>query len=397
MAVSAVQRAPWPERFAHSPVTLPLTFAMALLVLLIVGEAREALTNDFLVLYRGASLARDGRVGDIYNRPVLSHHQRELVPGSNANVNARPPWYQVAIAPLSILPYGAPAYATWIALQVGLLGLAWRWGARRFAAKAVNYACWYLPPMVGIAYGQDDVVLLVLLIAAYVMATRKRHFLSGLLLGAGLFKFHLFLLWPPLLIINKRWTMLLGLAASAVLETLISLWAVGPDGVMQYARFLYSTAAIINQAPVKMISLRGILANLRVDSPAVGFACVAICAALLVLLSFRIDTDQLFIRATVASVFLAPHVYMYSGTILLLPIWLLMFRGFNDRVRTVARWFVTPWAFLILWLAPPPWTIVGSLAVAALFAATLYARGAVKVGDAEICPGHHGLDGTEAL
>jgi hypothetical protein len=46
------------------------------------------------------------------------------------------------------------------------------------------------------------------LVVAYVLAEKKREFWSGLALGAGLFKFHLFFLWPLALASQKRWKML---------------------------------------------------------------------------------------------------------------------------------------------------------------------------------------------
>ena len=70
----------------------------------------------------------------------------------------------------------------------------WAWAFRRWGADALIFGSMYLPTALGIAHGQDCVLILAIVLGVYALADREQHFLSGMVLGAGLIKFHLFLL-----------------------------------------------------------------------------------------------------------------------------------------------------------------------------------------------------------
>lgn len=362
-------------------IVIPVLFAAIAIFLLVLSKVPEAVTHDFLNLYSASSLARDGRAADLYNPSLLLQREKHILPAvSNLTVFSRPPWYAVILAPLSLLPYGVATFAAWVALQMGLLGVSWYWGVRRFGPKVIEYTCLYIPPMAGIAYGQDCLFPLILLIASYALATKNRNFFSGLVLGLGLFKFHLFGLWPAILLINRRWTMLLGFTCSAAMEFLVSLFVSGTGGLESYIRFLSLPSDALHPAPEKVISMWGILANLHIHRPAVAAACITLCATATVLRSFRLNTEQIFITATAASLFIAPHVYLYDATILLLPIWLMIFSIANKRGCTGSQLFSKPYAFIALLFLPAPFTMIGALSVAFFFTLAILQQSSQSAG-----------------
>ncbi|MEO8052451.1 MAG: glycosyltransferase 87 family protein, partial [Acidobacteriota bacterium] len=174
----------------------------------------SARAHDFLNLYTGASLALEGRFAELHDPAVQFVREREIAPNLQA-----------------VVPFVRPAfYAVWTALQCALLMACWTWAWRRFGSDALVFAALFLPAPLGIAAGQDCVMLLAVFIAAFVLAERGRTFASGMALGLLLWKFHLVLLWPVVLLVQRHWRMLGGFAAAAAAELVASV-ALGGWGV----------------------------------------------------------------------------------------------------------------------------------------------------------------------
>ena len=57
--------------------------------------------------------------------------------------------------------------------------------------------------------------MLALFILAFELAERSRWFAAGATLALMLMKFHLILLWPVALLVQRRWRMLAGFCATA--------------------------------------------------------------------------------------------------------------------------------------------------------------------------------------
>src|SRR5208283_650713 len=122
------------------------------------------------------------------------------------------------------------AFWVWIVLQSALLIGCWVWGFRRFGANALVFAAFSLPGPLGIASGQDCVVLLVLFIIAFALTERGKPLAGGAVLALMLIKFHLILLWPVALLLQRRWRMLGGFCAVALAEVCLTLALGGMQG-----------------------------------------------------------------------------------------------------------------------------------------------------------------------
>jgi hypothetical protein len=316
--------------------------------------------HDFLNLYTGASLALDGKFAAMHDVDVQLERERRFVPSTDALVPfVRPSFYALLLAPLALIPYAA-AFWVWMAAQSALLVACWAWGFRRFGANALVFAAFSLPGPLGIASGQDCVMLLAIFVVAFELADRGRAGASGAVLALMLIKFHLILLWPVALLLQRRWKMLGGFCAAAVAEACLSLALGGMEGARNYVALLRNKN-LDHLSPSKelMISFQGLTENLSIDSP---IATAAILVAIFLIFAFAVYKAPLwkmFAVTAVASLLVAPHVYGYDATLLLLPFLLTIFHAQLPGAKIAATLLCTPLPFGFA-LAGKPYAIVSS-------------------------------------
>ena len=181
--------------------------------------------NDYLQLYSGARLLNSSNPYDLQQAVAVQMDSAGFF--GESLVYNRPPFYAALLWPLGKLPY-KESYFVWQALSIGALVafiLLWRIPDRKAAVLA---CCWSLPLILAIAHGQD-LTFLLLLLAVSLRIYRTRPFVAGFVLSLCAIKFHLFLLLPLLIIGQKRWRMLGGLAAGGAalmrFRLLLPVWA----------------------------------------------------------------------------------------------------------------------------------------------------------------------------
>jgi hypothetical protein len=326
--------------------------------------------HDFLNLYAGASLARDGVFAGMHSPDVQLQREREYDPQLKELVPfVRPPFYALFLAPLAWLPFG-PAFWVWLGLQAAMLAGTWAWAFRRWGSDALIFGSMYLPTALGIAHGQDCVLVLLIALGVYALADREQHFLSGVILGAGLIKFHLFLLWPIMLLIQRRWRMLAGACAAVTAESLISLALAGPSGLAKYVALLRMTdLRHLSPSPELMINVRGLALNLGLVRPGIDATfttalLTAIAVALTIAACWRAPLWRAVAAASAGSLLVAPHVYGYDAGLLLAGLWLAMFESPTRWPRITAAVLFTP-VPMLLGMAGSPWAAATPLALLA--------------------------------
>jgi hypothetical protein len=324
--------------------------------------------HDFLNLYTGASLARDGNFAAMHAPEVQLEREREYAPQLPELVPfVRPPFYALLLTPLAWLPFGA-AFWAWLGTQAAVLVGTWAWAFRRWGADALLFGSMYLPTALGIAHGQDCALILAVVLGVYALANRGQHFLSGLMLGVGLIKFHLFLLWPVMLLIQRRWRMLAGACAAVTVELLISLLLAGPSGMVKYVALLrMSDLRHLSPSPELMINVRSIALNLFADNIAVSGLLTAIAVFLTVAACWGAPLWRAVAAASAGSLLVAPHVYGYDAGLLLVGLWLAMFESNTPGPRILATVLITPLPMLLA-LAGAPWSAAAPLALLAFLA-----------------------------
>lgn len=334
--------------------------------------APSAHKHDFLNLYTGASLALDGNFAEMHSPEVQLARERRFVPELDALVPfVRPPFYALILAPLALLPFGV-AFWVWIGLQSALLFACWAWALRRWGPDALVFAALYLPTALGIASGQDCVEMLVIAILVYSQADKGNPWRAGAALGLGLIKFHLFLLWPLAILIQKRWRMLFGAIAMVAAELLLSLGLAAPSGLMQYFRLLQrKDIQHLSPSPELMINVQSLALNFGVDSLWTRLALVWVVIALVTAACWRAPLWRWIAAASAGSLLVPPHVYGYDAAVLLLALWLTIFLGVRAPARLAATLLVTPLPFLMT-LASRPYAAATPLALLLFLVALNY-------------------------
>ena len=328
--------------------------------------------HDFLNLYAGASLARDGVFAGMHVPDVQLQREQEFAPQLRELVPfVRPPFYALLLAPLAWLPFGA-AFWAWLGLQTGALAATWTWAFRHWGSDALIFGSMYLPTALGIAHGQDCVLVLSIVLGTYALARGERHFSSGAILGLGLIKFHLFLLWPLALLVQRRWRMLAGACVTVTAELLASLLLAGPSGLAKYIALLRMTdLRHLSPSPELMINLRGLAINFGLDHIAVAGLLTAVAVILTLAACWHAPLWRSVAAASAGSLLVAPHVYGYDAGLLLVGLWLAMFEGGEQRAtrfpRVAATVLLTPIPFLLS-LAGSPWAAATPLALLAFLA-----------------------------
>ncbi len=333
---------------------------------LMVDSSRE---HDFASFYVGSSLALEGRFAVLYDRDVQFGRQKEIAPTKDQLVPyVRPPFYLAVLAPLSLFSLKT-SFWLWIVGHSLLLIACWLWASRRFGPDALILGALYLPTALGIASGQDCVLMLAIGIGFYHLADQQRDFPAGAVLALGLLKFHLLLLLPLAMILNKRWRMLAGYAVTGGLLALSSIALIGFGGVKQYVNLLQAKDLnALLPSPELMINLNGLMANLRVESAFVLALLVVLVIGVVIIGVRGAPLWRWLSIAVVSSLLITHHVYGYDAGIVLLPVWLAMFLSKSLVSRIAALLLAAPLVFFA-GLAGTPWSILPSLSLLAfLFA-----------------------------
>lgn len=213
--------------------------------------------TDFIQFYAAGRLILEGRGSELYVfEPPFGFpaqfevEARILAPQVTEHRHAFvvPPYYALPFVPLALLPY-LLALALWIALNVALLVATLRLlrphvrllqaGGHPGQAPAGR-----IPYLVALSFfpflecqldGQNSVVTLALVAAAYVALRDRRDVLAGAILGLGLYKPQLVLTIVLLLLIARRWRVALGFAGAGALVVGLSWALVGTKGMLDYA------------------------------------------------------------------------------------------------------------------------------------------------------------------
>ena len=326
----------------------------------IVGNAQR---HDFLNLYTGATLARAGDFAHLHDPARQFEVERALVPDLPALVPfVRPPLYAGAIAWLASMPL-ARAFWVWVALQVVILMMCWAWAAQRFGPSGLIWSALFLPTAYGIANGQDCAEMLALMIIAFELAEREWMVVSGFAIGLALFKFHLLLLFPVMMIVSRRWRMFAGYCSAAALMGMGSLLLSGRQGMLDYAKLLErKDIERLSPSPEMMSNIHAIAANLGIESRGVSIVLAAMVVAIALIAAWEAPLWRWFAAAIAGSLLMVPHVYGYDASILLLPALLAIFGPQTKMMRIAAIAVVLPCVF---WLpaAGRPWAMGPGVAI----------------------------------
>jgi hypothetical protein len=216
---------------ASSGLLIVLTLSLAFR-----AQTPDLHTNDYVSVWAGARIIGP----DLYDAGRLERIEHTVNPLITSKRYIRPPYYVMMFWPLGLLPYRA-AYTGFVLMNLAAMLLFLRiW---RFEAPAILACALFLPLLWSFGLGQDSPLMLLLVAGAAQLIQRRREFSGGALLALFTVKLHLFLFLPVVLVAQRKYRALGGLAAGGAALYLLAAAFVGIDWPLKSLH-----AAVVNEA-----------------------------------------------------------------------------------------------------------------------------------------------------
>lgn len=317
--------------------------------------------NDFIMLYTGGRLAGSSALYE--PAAVIETQSRELGFYGKTLMFNRLPYVALLMWPLGQLPYSI-AYACWeVCSLIALAGSVLVWD-RKQRLTMCFVMCWSLPVFVGLFNGQDVAFLLLYLAIVFWCVRAGKEFLGGLALSLCAAKFHFFLLAPLVLVGQKRWRLVLGLALGGCVLAALSFLAAGPDWPDRYWSLIGNPA--IDASVEHMPSFRALFLRY----PGRGWlelAASAVVAGSIWLIAVRTRRFEAAMAAAVAAGILTGHHAYVHDCALLAPALVSGWESQDRLVRHVSLALASPVPYFLLQLPPPcPALTIGLIVVLVL-------------------------------
>jgi len=287
----------------------------------------KPLGTDFLSFWAASKLALSGRPEAVYNVAAHFAEQRSTFAGAPIRYSAffYPPVYLLLCMPLAMLPYLAS-----VSLWLAATGYAYWRVVREFLGE-IGTALWLpilaFPAVVSnIGHGQNA-FLTTALMGGGVLAMRKHQVLAGICFGALIFKPHLGILIPVMLIASGRWKAVFAAACTACTLLAASVAVLGSETWRAFLHALPLARQALEQEMVGSAKMESVFAAIRlwhgdlVTAYALqGIAGAAACV-LLVMLARREPKNGAEGPALIAATFLtSPFLLDYDLTLLAIPL-----------------------------------------------------------------------------
>jgi hypothetical protein len=294
-------------------------------------------TTDFLNFYVGATVVREGNGRTLYQTETQQLVLQSILGRRVTEYYLHPPFEAAALVPFSYLRIER-AFVVWTLVNAALLGLlpllftgCVSFIARRPYLGLLGFA--FPPVLASLTLGQDSILVLFFISAAYLLGVKKRDFVAGLVLSLATVKFQIVLILALLLLVSRKFRFICGFVAGCASLALASVLVTGGSGIIEYFRFVHwfdLHNGFGNVNPASMMNWRGLLAGIGWEDHSRLYS--AIGSAMLIALGI---VSSRWIRATKNyelgfSLYLAialaasPYNFFQDAAILLLSIFLAM-------------------------------------------------------------------------
>ena len=208
------------------------------------------LGNDFAGFFVAAKILDRGEPARLYDRGLHDELYHELLPNLEPGDSipyVHPPFVAGLLRPLTWMPY-EPAVAIWLMISASLYGVGvWLLlltvpDLRREFGGLVLLIAFSFEPFLMECWlgGQLSAVGFFSYALAWFALSRDRPIVSGMALGLSFYKPTLLLLTLPMLVIGRRWAMLLGMTITGFVLAGLSLAFVGWETSIGYLDVLLS-------------------------------------------------------------------------------------------------------------------------------------------------------------
>jgi hypothetical protein len=324
---------------------------------------------DFVLYYSGARILNEGNGAQLYDLQVQREYQKEF---GVANQNRDLPFNHLPYELLALLipaKFSFPvAHSLWAAINILLLAVIllrlfpFVEARHRWLFALMLFA--YFPTLTALKMGQDSVITTFLLVETFVSLKRNRYAIAGGLLALGLYKPQFVLPMLGIFLLHRRWSSIFGFLFTGLLLGVLSLAMVGWNGLLG----LFSLWLPMMQRghvvwPELMTNLRGLMymiLDLGGLSGATNILTLAlsVLAYVMVLRLWPRSADERnelfdlrFALAVVMTALISFHLYSYDGTLLAIPLIIMLNQVLKDPNPYPMRHRVFL-AILIAWFVP---------------------------------------------
>jgi hypothetical protein len=324
-----------PQASANSPARLVALIGLILLLgyLVVLGGAYRdgnfltdaqgrPIANDFVNVFAAGQLARDGQPAAAYDWPAHKAAEIRAVGHDFANYYGwhYPPTFLFVAAALAALPYLAAAIvwllatlAAYVATLRGILGGR----AGVFLALGFPASLW------NVTAGQNG-FLTATLIGGTLTLLERRPLLAGICLGLLTYKPQFGLLFPLVLIADRRWSTL---ATAAVVAAALAAASWFVFGSAAWEGFMQSTPVtsrvVLGEGGADWERLQSLFGFVRAQGGSEALAwsvqavvTLAVAAGLVVLWRSRASYDLKAGALTAGALLATPYLYMYDLVVL---------------------------------------------------------------------------------
>jgi hypothetical protein len=340
------------------------------LVLVAVSFARQhggmtpfgtELGGDYPAFYLAGRILNSApeRLHDMALQEKLYHEVIPAAPAGQFLLYPNAPFLAILFRPLALLPY-AWSYLAWLVISA-VMALTGFWLLCK-ASPALTVVQVLLPSPVsgegqgvrasrlppgdwltamlaafsftpflfeGWVSGQTCAIVILCTALAIYLRQQGREFSAGMALAVLAFKPTLLLLLLPMLVVTRSFRVLLGVAASGLGLLVLSVWAVGCDGCLNFLRFLLRYAQTERVAPEilksswKYVDLRSAADPIFLHPSLWSSLVLALFVAAAATLLWRTwwhssDWRLAWAAALIWTPVLSPHCAIYD-TVLLIP------------------------------------------------------------------------------
>ena len=219
--------------------------------MVVVPLRKDILDNDLTLVYIGVRIALEHGWSHVYSLSLQHQLFTQLRPQAPFNDGERfvsPPPLAWLVLPLSLFGAAGATYA-WLAGSVlALVGTWWLaapGSGRTRALWLIAALAWY-PVLYSLSLAQPDLLIGLVVVAAWRLSEARRPYLAGVVLGLSVLKPQLTLVLPLVLLAGGRWKIAGAWAATAAVLAAISLVLIGAQGLNDYRALLNEAQHVTN-------------------------------------------------------------------------------------------------------------------------------------------------------
>jgi hypothetical protein len=325
----------WRRARAYALVLVAL-YVVAYVDVLVLGSmplnsGGVPVAGDYIAFHTAARLITSGHASEMYDHAAVVGVQDQLLHGLTPgfyDAYRNPPFYALIYTPLAGLDL-LQGFVVWAVLSLACLGLAIKLlldevpSLRRRWVGVLIFVFAFAPVYFGLIDGENATVSLLLYVLIYRAFARGQDRALGVWAALGLFKPQLFLVFPLVFLITRRWRSLATYALTALVLFAISFAVVGVDGMQAWLRVLVeheSGNALANGW--RMASAKSFFDALLPASAWGSFAAYAAVGLLSLIALARVwtrpnmDLRAAFVFTVLVAVLIDPHLVDYDLTVL---------------------------------------------------------------------------------